>query len=76
MFDRAEKAYCLALQALKDKDYRTALTHLTTAEPRFRQDKDFRLLLETTRLLVAVKQKLSGRDGVEELNVTEVFSDG
>jgi hypothetical protein len=77
MLDPMEKAYCLALESLRRKDYTSALTLLDRAAPRFSEDRDFRLLHESTRLLVAVKRELGGSTMVEEkLEIEEVFTRG
>ena len=74
MLDRAEKAYCLALESLQAGEYQAALQQMETAALRFGEDPEFRLLHETTRLLVAVKRELAGRPTGEKLELTEVFS--
>jgi len=60
MLSAPEKAYCLALKALKDKDYRTALGQFDRAADGFVDDKEFVLLRESTRLLVSVQEELAG----------------
>lgn len=60
MLSSAEKAYCLALTALKEKDYRAAIVQFDRAAEEFGTDKEFTLLRESTRLLVAVKEELGG----------------
>lgn len=65
MLSAAEKAYCLALKALKDKDYRDALVQFDRAADGFVEDKEFVLLKESTRLLVSVQEELAGPTCVE-----------
>ena len=60
MLSTAEKAYCLALTALKEKDYQNAIVQFDRAAEQFGTDKEFSLLRESTRLLVAVKEELGG----------------
>lgn len=60
MLSSSEKAYCLALTALKEKDYANAVVHFDRAADEFGTDKEFTLLRESTRLLVAVKEELGG----------------
>ena len=60
MLSAHEKAYCLALKALKDKDYEAALGQFDRAVEGFADDKEFVLLKESTRLLVSVKEELAG----------------
>jgi hypothetical protein len=78
MLNPSEKAYCLALQALKEKQYRQAAGHFDRAATFFVDNKEFNLLRETTRLLVALKDELAATDQIsdETLIVQEVFSNG
>ncbi len=78
MLNQAEKAYCLALQALKAKQYRQAVGHFDRAAEFFVDNKEFNLLRETTRLLVALKKEIAATDqkNDETLIVQEVFSNG
>jgi hypothetical protein len=76
MLRPSEKAYCLALQALKEKDYAKAADYFTAAAPDFTNNQEFVLLWETTRLLVAVKEELKTTDEKDELEIEEVFSYG
>ena len=72
MLDRAEKAYCLALLALKDKDYPAASDHFDRAAPRFKDNREFNLLRQSTELLLAVKKervKLHAEDTIEREEV-------
>jgi len=56
----AGKAYFSAFRTLKEKDYPATLGFLKSAEIQFADDLDFRILKETTRLLLAVKNEISG----------------
>ena len=77
MLNPAEKAYCLAMQALQRKDYRVAEAHFEKAAPHFEQNREFNLFRESTQLLVAVQHELSELDEADnELAIEEVFSDG
>jgi hypothetical protein len=78
MLSPSEKAYCLALQALKHKEFRSAADYFSKAASGFVNNQEFNLLWETTRLLVAVKEELNARQGgiEERLEIEEVFSYG
>jgi hypothetical protein len=78
MLNQSEKAYCLALQALKAKQYQQAVGHFDRAAAFFVDNKEFNLLRETTRLLVALKKEIAATDQKydETLIVQEVFSNG
>ncbi len=76
MLKASEKSYCLALQALKDKDYAKAAGYFASAAPDFTNNQEFVLLWETTRLLVAVKEELKTADEKDKLEIEEVFSYG
>lgn len=76
MLSPAEKAYCLALQALKQKNYRDAADYFSKAAPEFTNNQEFVLLWETTRLLVAVKEELKTAENGDKLEIEEVFSYG
>lgn len=78
MLNPAEKAYCLALQALKRRDYRQAVEHFERAAPFFRDNQEFALLRETTTLLVAVKEELKDfqADDNETIEIEEYFYHG
>ncbi len=60
MLNLSEKAYVMALRSLKQRDYGTALSYFDQASERFGGEKEFNLLRETTRVLVAVKNELAG----------------
>ena len=78
MLTSAEKAYCLALLALKHKEFRKAVDLFDEAAPGFANNQEFNLLWETTRLLVAVKDELVTREGgiEERIQIEEVYSYG
>ena len=75
MFNQAEKAYCEALLALRNKDYRKAADCFDEAMPQYMNNKEFVLLMETNRLLLAVKDKLAKYEN-EEIEVMEAFAHG
>ncbi len=76
MLNSCEKAYCEALLALKHKDYRAASDHFDTAAPHFKDNQEFDLLRETTKLFLAVKAKRENLDGEEKIEIEETFSHG
>ncbi|MBU0982523.1 MAG: hypothetical protein KKA42_01535 [candidate division Zixibacteria bacterium] len=76
MLNAAEKSYCLALQALRNKRYQEAVGYFDRAADYFEQNKEFAVLRDTTRLLLAVKGELSVSGGDDTLVIEEVFSDG
>jgi hypothetical protein len=78
MLTSAEKDYCLALLALKHKEFRKAVDHFEKAAPDFVNNQEFNLLFESTRLLVAVKDELKARQGglEERIQIEEVYSYG
>ena len=78
MLTSAEKAYCLALLALRHKEFRQAAELFDHAAPGFVNNQEFNLLWESTRLLVAVKDELRAREGghEERIQIEEVFTYG
>ncbi len=76
MLKPAEKAYCQALLALKRKDYPAAVRFFDQAAPDFAGDREFNLYRETTRLLVAVKEKLAKTENEDKTEIEEAFSHG
>lgn len=74
MTKRSEKSYRLALASLREKKYSLAADYFDRAATDFSQDKEFALLRETTRLLVAIKRKQTS--GGERLDIQEVFTNG
>jgi hypothetical protein len=75
MLNASEKAYCLALQSLREKKYRQALDLFDQAASFFETNSEFNLLRESTRLLVAVKAELIRLDADESVVVEEILSD-
>ena len=77
MLNPSEKAYCLALQALKQRRYQQAAGYFERAAAYFEGNQEFSLLRETTRVLVAVKREMAAADTDDDtLVIEEVFSDG
>ncbi len=76
MLNHSEKAYCLALQALKNKKYRAASDLFDRAEPYFKDNAEFCLLRETNRLLMFVKGELATGSKETEIVIEESFSNG
>lgn len=71
MLSNAEKAYMRALLALKKQDYASASGFFRSAKNQFAESADFRILKETTELLLAVKEDIfeleNGRIEIEEI---------
>ena len=59
MLSKAEKSYCSAMTALKDKEYSTATVFFKDAEKQFAGNDDFCILQHTTDLLLAVREEIS-----------------
>ncbi len=76
MLNTSEKAYCLALLALKRKDYRSAVEQFDKAAPYFKDDKEFNLYRESTRLLLAVKLEVEHIEDEDRLEIEETFQNG
>ena len=77
MLSPLEKAYCLALQALKCKDYQSAETYFDQAASAFEDDREFTLLRETTELLLAVQRQLGRHtEAGDRLEIEETFTNG
>lgn len=55
----AERSYNQALQALREKDYYAAEGFFKSAENQFAENDEFRILYESTKLLLAVKEEIS-----------------
>ncbi len=72
MLNAAEKAYCLALEALKRREYRRADELFEQAAGFFADNPEFRLVRETTRLLVTVKEELGSFESAESNERTEI----
>ncbi len=60
MLSENEKAYYQAILALKRKDYQKAVENFETAIREFGTNSEFNLLYQSTRLLLEVKQELTG----------------
>ena len=58
MLSDSEKAFSRALTALKNKDYREAAGFFKMAEIKFAENEEFRILFESTELLLAVKDEI------------------
>ena len=76
MYNQSEQAYLQALLALKRKDYQAASEYFDRAAPYFEKNKEFNLLRETNRLLLAVKKELGSPDADDRIEVEEMFSHG
>jgi len=78
MLDPEEKAYLLALQALRDKQYGQAVGHFDRAAENFGNNREFSLLRETTRLLLEVKRTIAAAEGRNDdvLTIEETLSYG
>ncbi len=76
MLDQVEKAYCLALLALRDKDYPAASDHFNKAAPHFKDNAEFNLLRQTTDLLLAVKKERTKLDSEDTIEIEEMLSYG
>lgn len=76
MLSTGERSYCAALLALKRKEYHKALEQFVMAAPFFKENREFNLLFETTRLLVTVGHELNRLEKEDVLEVEEVFSNG
>jgi len=75
MLNPGEKAYCQALLALKNRDYRRAAVEFEKAAPYFSEDREFNLIMETNRVLVAVKEKIAAEDS-DQIEVEEILPYG
>ena len=73
MINGAQNAYGNALEALAARDFATASGFLKSAEKEFAGDADFRILSESVRLLLAVKEELFE---LENRNRQEIDSHG
>lgn len=72
MFNRNEKAYCMALLSLRNKDYQSALENFSSAAEAFSSNKEFVLLWKSTELLLEVKKKIRSAED-EEIEIEEVL---
>jgi hypothetical protein len=73
-----EKAYLMALQALREKQYQKAAGFFDRAAEFFAENREFCLLRETTQLLLEVKKEIAAAEGYENdaLMIEEVFTHG
>jgi hypothetical protein len=62
--------------AVRQKEYLRASEQFDRAAAYFRQDEEFGILRESTRLLLEVKKELARLGKENELQIEEVFSDG
>lgn len=76
MLSPSEKAYYFALQSLKEKRYSLASDYLDRAASEFSHEREFVLLRETIRLLVAVRKELQSGSENSRLDFEEVFTNG
>lgn len=76
MLNDSEKTYFQALLALKRKDYRSADRFFEKARPFYKDNKEFQLLAETNRLLLAVKRRLNRPEPEMSLEIEEMYTDG
>ena len=78
MLDTSEKAYCLALSALKEKQYQQAAGYFNRAAEFFVDNPEFNLLRETTCLLLEVKTALATAETNDDsmIVIEEIFTDG
>ncbi|RKX27348.1 MAG: hypothetical protein DRP45_01285 [Candidatus Zixiibacteriota bacterium] len=74
--NRLENPAADALRALKEKRYEQALESFLETDTALKNDKDLRLLLQITQLLVAVKSEIATVEPDNELLIEEVFSGG
>jgi hypothetical protein len=76
MLNSSEKAYCEALLALQRKDYHAASARFDTAAPYFKDNREFNLFHETTKLMLAVKKERQRLNSQDQIEIEEVFSRG
>ncbi len=76
MLNPGEKAYCAALLALKKKDYSAAMKHFEEAAPFFKENAEFNLLMETTKLLVVVKNERMRLENDDTIEIEEALPYG
>ncbi|MFQ6008459.1 MAG: hypothetical protein ACE5K8_05840 [Candidatus Zixiibacteriota bacterium] len=76
MLNSSEKAYCEALLALQRKDYQAASVHFDTAAPYFKDNREFNLFHETTKLMLAVKEERQRLNSQDQIEIKEVYSHG
>jgi hypothetical protein len=78
MLSPHEKAYCQALLALRQREYAKAETYFGQAAEHFEDNREFMILWETTRVLLAVKRELAGlpQEERDKIDIEEAFSRG
>ncbi len=76
MLSHPEKAYWQALMAVRRKDYLSAARFFEQAAPGMRKNREFDLLRETNRLLLAVKRELDSPNVESSIDIEEKFSHG
>jgi len=59
MLSQQEKAYYLALKSVAARKYDSAVVYFEQASDSFQDNAEFRLIRETTRLLVAVRLEIA-----------------
>lgn len=74
MLHPAEKAYCLALLALRNKDLKTAAEQFERAGDYFSGDKEFAILKETTSLAQEIKARIGRQENEEEFVTEEILN--
>lgn len=72
MLKPGEKSYFLALEAVRNKEFARAAEQFHKAAPHFEHNEEFRLLMETTTLLVAVKEELGRQLRTTDTVVEEI----
>jgi len=75
MLSETEKAYFKGLMALKERDYSGAAGFFRFAENQFADSPEFRILKETTELLIAVKDEIFDIEN-EGIEIEEMLTDG
>lgn len=76
MLNQAEHAYYEALLAIKRKEYSSASDYFERAAEYFAGNREFNLLRETNRMLLAVKKVLNSPVAEDGIEVEEMFSNG
>ena len=63
----ADRTYSEAMQSLRDRDFRSASDIFKSVENQFAENDEFRILYESLKLLMAVKEE------IEELEVEKTL---
>lgn len=74
MLNQAEKAYILALKSVAAQRYESAVVYFEQAADSFRDNVEFNLIREATRLLVAVKLELAGGEKADLAEIETITS--